>query len=128
MHALQEKSRRSLSEVRRSGGRWHGRGPCTGPRYGERKRGASFCRLWCRTKHVRANIVPGNPGDPLKVENPLGRNAGPRIQRRVFDPERSGERDNTTGLFGPFLNNVDHVAEGSLNLHSLSSDYVGAKW
>lgn len=72
--------------------------------------------------------MTGNPGYPFESENATGRNARPAIQGWMLNPQLASQRDNTTGLFGPFSDDINHVAERSLRLLFLSSEFVGAKW
>lgn len=72
--------------------------------------------------------MTGNPGYPLESEHAPRRNARPAIQGRVLNPQLTSQRDNATGLFGPFSDNINHVADRSLRLRFLSREFVAAKW
>lgn len=77
---------------------------------------------------IRPNLMTGNSGNLLKIEDPLRRDARPAIQRRMFDPQPASQSDDSTGFFSPYTNQINHKHESRLSLHNLSSDLVGAKW
>ena len=63
--------------------------------------------------------------DALDIKHTLRRDTLPRIEGRVFDAEFTCERNYAPRLLCRFLNDCDHVGEGKLNLHYVSSANVG---
>lgn len=90
----------------------------------------SCCGLGFGAKDIRAQFVTRDAGNPLNLENPVGRHPLPRIKGLVFDAEFGGEGHETTDLACRFFYDLDHssnVGNGYVSVNCLRRCFFGKR-
>lgn len=71
--------------------------------------GSSLSLGRLRSENIGTQIVPGDPGQTLDIEDPLRRHPLPGVQGRVLDPEMVGEGYRPPNFFRSDFDNLEHA-------------------